>query len=49
MAAVCAMKVQGLDGADEVEPGMKPSPYLAPVPLDEPRHLTHFSCLYASW
>lgn len=37
-AAACAVKVQGLDGADEVEPGTKPSPYLPLVPLDGPRH-----------
>lgn len=43
MAAACAVKVQGLHGADEVEPGMKPSPYLPPVPLHRPRHLTYFS------
>lgn len=42
MAAVCPVQVQGLDGADYIEPGMKPSPYLPPVPLHRPKHLHAF-------
>lgn len=41
LAAARAMKVQGLAGADEVEPGTKPC--LAPVPLDGPKCRACFS------
>lgn len=45
MAAACAVKVQGLNEADGIEPCWKPSHYLLPVPLDGSRWLTYFGML----
>lgn len=43
MAAAQALKVRGLHGADEAEPGTRPSPCFPTVPLNRRGHLRYFS------